>query len=248
MTLLMDSGNTRLKLVRMQQGADIASTDVIAWAYADANFEAKLADFLSHYQGSRHCFLASVAAGMWQEKIQEHLKAQNFEVTRVFTEPYALGVKNAYLHPARMGVDRFLAMIAAQNHIQKNLLIVSVGTALTLDLLDSTGQHHGGVIAAGESFVYHSMSTQFSVFKDLNGKPGSFSNTTDDALATGLRWMQIGTIEKALQEAKKTGMNDVSLLLCGGGAESLLKDLPAQTLYRPHLVLEGLALWAQAHS
>jgi type III pantothenate kinase len=247
MTLLIDGGNTRLKLTWMNQDTGIGLTEVSTLAYADTDFEARLLGVLSKFSGSKSCFLASVVASEWLEKIQQHLKTQGFEVTRVLAQKQALGVKNTYLHPDRLGVDRFLAMIAAHHSIKKNALIASVGTALTIDLLDEEGQHHGGVIAAGESFVYQAMSRQLPVFKDLHGKPGSFSNTTDDALATGLRWMQLGAIEKALHEAKKTGMNDVSLLLCGGGAESLRSDLP-EHLYRPHLVLEGLALWAQAHS
>jgi type III pantothenate kinase len=247
MTLLIDSGNTRLKLVRVNpETAEL--TDVTALPYAAPDFEARLIQLLANFSQPKRCFLASVAANAWSGKILQHLASHGFDIHRVQSEKQAMGIRVAYLQPSRLGVDRFLGMIAGHHYYKKTLLIASVGTALTLDLIDNVGQHHGGVIAASESFVYQAMSGQFSVLKDLDGRPSGFSNTTDNALATGLRWMQLGAIEKALQEAKALGMNDVSLVLCGGGAEILRSDLPEQTLYRPHLVLEGLALWAQAHA
>jgi type III pantothenate kinase len=245
MSLLIDSGNTRLKLVSMND-ANGELMPVNALSYADADFEPQLVTLLENYQTPKRCFWASVASNQWSEKIQNHLMKAGFEIICVQSEKQALGIKNAYLQPSRLGVDRFLGMIAAYHHFAKNLIVVSVGTAVTLDLLDGTGRHYGGVIAASESFVYQAMSGQFSVFKDLQGQTGGFSNTTDNALVTGLHWMQLGLIEKAMQQAKAMGMNDVSLVLCGGGAKSLLNDLPAQTVHRPHLVLEGLALWARA--
>jgi type III pantothenate kinase len=247
MSLLIDSGNTRLKLVRMNDTTG-ELMQVNALPYADAGFELRLITLLENYQAPKHCFWASVAPNQWSEKIQSHLLKTGFHIVRVQAEKQALGVKNAYLQPSRLGVDRFLGMIAAHHYHPKSCIIASIGTAVTLDLLDNTGRHHGGVIAASESFVYQAMSGQFSVFKDLQGQMVGFSNSTDNALATGLRWMQLGVIEKAMQQAKEMGMNDVSLVLCGGGAESLLNDLPAQTLHHPHLVLEGLALWARAQS
>jgi type III pantothenate kinase len=251
MTLLIDSGNTRVKLAWID-AKSVVLTEITALAYADPEFESRLADVLNKSHHSKHCFWASVVANAWSEKIRHQLLLSGFDITQVKAEKQALGVEFAYLQPSRLGVDRFLGMIAAHHFVKKTILVVSVGTAVTIDLLDSLGQHHGGVIAAGESFVAQVMSEHFPVFKNLNGQASGFSNTTDNALATGLRWMQLGVIEKALQQAKAEikvfAGNDVSLLLCGGGAESLLNDLPAQTLYRPHLVLEGLALWAQAHS
>jgi type III pantothenate kinase len=245
MSLLIDSGNTRLKLARMNDATG-ELMQVNALPYADADFELRLSTLLENYQAPKRCFWASVVANQWSEKIQNHLMQAGFEIIRVQSEKQALGIKNAYLQPSRLGVDRFLGMIAAHHHFARNIIIASVGTAVTLDLLDNTGRHHGGVIAASESFVYQAMSGHFSVFKDLQGQVGGFSNITDNALATGLHWMQLGLIEKAMQQAKAMGMNDVSLVLCGGGADRLLNDLPEQTVHRPNLVLEGLALWALA--
>jgi type III pantothenate kinase len=246
MSLLMDGGNTRLKLAHVNPDS-VVPREITAIAYADLDFEPRLTHYLTNFEGSRHCFFASVAANVCTEKILQCLSAARFKITIVQSKKHALGVQIAYQQPSRLGVDRFLSMIAAHHDYKKNLLIASVGTAMTLDLLDHLGEHRGGVIAASESFVHQAMGERFAVFKDLDGQPGGFSNATDNALATGLRWMQLGAIDKALQEAKTIGMNDVSLLLCGGGAEVMLNEFPEQPLFRPHLVLEGLALWAQAH-
>ncbi len=72
-------------------------------------------------------------------------------------EPEIAAVKNhwtglalAYEDTARLGVDRWLAMLAAQQRFSgRNLVVVSAGTALTADLVDASQTHRGGFIAPG---------------------------------------------------------------------------------------------------
>lgn len=63
------------------------------------------------------------------------------------TEASCAGVRIAYADPSKFGVDRYLALIAAAEH-REAVVVAGVGTALTIDLLDADGQHHGGRIAA----------------------------------------------------------------------------------------------------
>src|SRR3546814_5490867 len=59
------------------------------------------------------------------------------------------GLRNAYREPERLGVDRWLAMIAAWHTHRGAACIANAGTALTVDVIDAQGQHLGGIIAAG---------------------------------------------------------------------------------------------------
>ncbi len=194
--------------------------------------------------GNENCFFASVASAEISTAIESALVEAGYSLTRVKTEAEALGVRIAYPNPRQLGVDRFLALLAAYQNKQ-SVLIVSAGSALTVDVLQSNGRHHGGMITATETIIRNAMESRFSNFRNLSGSAKGFSDNTADALASGARYMVLGIIEKSWREASQM-LNEpnLPLLITGGDAEALLPYLPDNTIHHPTLVLEGLALWA----
>ncbi|HEX5314875.1 MAG TPA: type III pantothenate kinase, partial [Gammaproteobacteria bacterium] len=61
----------------------------------------------------------------------------------------ACGVRNAYAEPARLGIDRWAAMIAAYRAHGGAVLLADCGTAVTVDYVAGEGRHVGGLIAPG---------------------------------------------------------------------------------------------------
>ena len=59
------------------------------------------------------------------------------------------GVCCGYREPHRLGVDRWLAVVAAWQRVRHALVVVSVGTAACVDFVDAKGRHAGGYIAPG---------------------------------------------------------------------------------------------------
>ena len=56
----------------------------------------------------------------------------------------------AYKEPLDLGSDRFLAMLGALKHFpNRNLLIIDIGSALTIDVVNDIGEHQGGMIMPG---------------------------------------------------------------------------------------------------
>ena len=56
----------------------------------------------------------------------------------------------SYDDPSMLGADRFLAMLGAINHFPYNpLLVIDIGSAITFDVVDKNGLHHGGYIMPG---------------------------------------------------------------------------------------------------
>jgi len=242
MSLLIDCGNTRCKLVRMF--ADGTLSPIFAIANDAGDFVVRLNEWLLEARGEKSCYFASVANTEVSSKIEIALASAGYSVTRIRTQAEALGMRIAYPVPEQMGVDRFLALIAAHRKKQ-SLLLVSAGSALTVDLLDAHGVHHGGMITATETIIQNAMENRFANFRNLSGSIKGFSDNTADALASGARYMVLGIIEKGWREARlRLNEPDLPLLITGGDAEALLSNLPDNTVYQPALVLEGLALWA----
>ncbi|MCZ7599940.1 MAG: type III pantothenate kinase [Gammaproteobacteria bacterium] len=63
------------------------------------------------------------------------------------------GLENRYANPAQLGVDRWLALIAARRLGGGPVVVVDCGTAITVDLVDGAGVFHGGMILPGRRLL-----------------------------------------------------------------------------------------------
>jgi type III pantothenate kinase len=139
---LLDLGNTRLKLAR----ADASGLGpVTALAHGDAGFDDALRDVLGQGAPGEAAWLASVAPEALRLRVEAALEASGQRPRRAATRAECAGVRIAYADPGRLGVDRFLALLAARD-LGGDQLVVSFGSAITVDLLDARGIHHGGLI------------------------------------------------------------------------------------------------------
>jgi len=157
------------------------------------------------------------------------------------------GVSNAYRQPRRLGVDRWVAMVAAFNEVQSSCLVVDAGTTLTLDALNSDGVHLGGQIIPGAATMMASLANVTSDIPHVKGNARQvsdglklFGRNTAAAVREGAQNAVIGAIDRAVRLLRSSGYRP-KIILTGGGASSILDALVAAPLHRPHLVLHGLA-------
>lgn len=95
-------------------------------------------------------WLGSVMADDATEAAIAHLqKAFTCDVYRAYSSPAAGGLINGYADANRLGVDRWLALLAARQVAPGDLVVVDAGTAITLDLVRADGKHLGGYILPG---------------------------------------------------------------------------------------------------
>jgi type III pantothenate kinase len=153
-------------------------------------------------------------------------------------------VRNGYANPLQLGVDRWLAVLAGYGQIQSACVIVSAGTALTVDLVAHDGRHLGGYIAPGIGLFMAALSRAAARInldgseKHLDLAPG---DTTAKAVAHACAAMIQGVIGNALQQIMNVdGREQIALLLTGGDADRL-RDLYPWASYKQELVLDGLS-------
>lgn len=239
---LFDLGNSRFKAAPWHGGGGIG--EVLAWPHgADALVAGDASD--GPLPRGRRAWVASVAAPALTTQLLALLRERFDEVHVVRTLAECAGVRIAYPHPGRLGVDRFLALLGARA-AGGDVLVAGVGTALTIDLLDADGRHHGGRIAASPALMRQALHQRAVQLPASGGHYDEFADDTEDALASGCDGAAVALVERSLQQALQRLGRTPALLLHGGGAAALQPLLPQATL-RAALVLEGLALWAAMH-
>jgi len=142
-TWLLDLGNTRLKVAAWQPGQGLGA--VQAWTHGAVDFAPLLQRWLAGVQAGDACWLASVAGSELTAAVAEALASRGNPAVRARPRPECAGVRIAYAEPSRLGVDRFLALLAAHARGDGPWLLVCAGSALTVDLMDAGGRHRGAM-------------------------------------------------------------------------------------------------------
>ncbi|KFN50249.1 type III pantothenate kinase [Arenimonas composti] len=243
MNWLLDLGNSRLKVAAWRPGRAPAAAQ--AFAHGSADFLPSLQRWLAGVRRGDRCWLASVASSELTATVAEALASHGNPATRARTRSECAGVRIAYAEPARLGVDRFLALLAAHRRGAEPWLLVSAGSALTVDLIDGSGQHRGGVIAPSPEHMRAALAQRFPALAYAGGEAMDFAADTADALAGGSLGAALGLVERAHRQATRLLGRPPRVLVSGGGGDRLLQSLEIDTVEAaPALVLEGLAVYA----
>jgi type III pantothenate kinase len=151
-----------------------------------------------------------------------------------------------------LGVDRWVALIAARAETRSAVCIVDAGTAVTIDAMDKSGQHLGGQIIPGPRLMAVALSEETNdiglpaaTARDPAPGMGLFATNTGGAVHNGALGAVCGAVERAAKTMRSAGLRP-KIVLTGGDSSRILKQLDGNVLHRPHLVLQGLAHMVQS--
>ena len=231
---LFDLGNTRLKFAPLRADID----EVHALPHDASIWQAGL-------PSGDTAYLASVGAPPLRVELLDALSQRFRRIAIARTSRSFAGLHIAYADPSKLGVDRFLAMLGARRIAEEGVLVVGVGTALMIDLVDATGQHRGGRIAPSPTLMREALHRRATQLPGSGGDYIEFADDTEAALASGCEGAALALIERSLAHATQLLRQTPTLLLHGGGSDALRTHL-AGARNEPALVLRGLAAWARA--
>jgi type III pantothenate kinase len=156
----------------------------------------------------------------------------------------------------QVGVDRILSALGARDALANPLpvVVVDIGTAVTIDAVTAEGAFLGGVIMPGLHISARALSDytdqlpQIEIdISDLQGLPQAIGTCTQDAIKGGLVWGLIGGIEAVVKKQQQKIGNSAHLFIAGVDYEIML-NLPFDTTYIPNLCLRGVIHVAQTLS
>ena len=240
----IDCGNTRLKWAEFVQGRIVSRGSAMLQGEADPF--AQLAEAL--HPEIRRVLVASVAADDVSARIQATVTGRLGRAAEfVAVRPHAGGIECAYREPGRLGVDRWLAMIAGRRRVVGPFAVVSAGTAVTFDAVARDGRHLGGLIFPGERLMLEALAAHtgrigtVEPVRESLGDSELLGRSTDEAVSRGARLALAAAVDRAVDDVARSEGGVPVLLVTGGDGEALAGWLESEATFRADLVLEGLA-------
>ena len=244
MFLLIDIGNTKTKWMLRDQKK----------IYQEDSFLTEDID-QDHFMFSDKIqkILISNVASFEKEAILK-IKLKKFACPIEFVKPQKKWkhLLNGYQDSLSLGVDRWLSALSVSNSIQNATVIVSVGTAVTIDYLSFDKKEHqytfeGGVILPGLYLTKNALSQNTAQLKNDEGALQIPAINTANAIQSGFILSVLGNL-KSFYELALSKSKDVHIILSGGDAEyiyqHLNEDLKRHTTIKKDLVQDGLFVLA----
>jgi len=231
MNLIIDIGNTRIKVAVFQQyklvETEIISNDELIFTLKNKQKKFSL----------KNAIISSVG------KIKsKDIKALN-TIQKVITLDHSIKVPfmNKYKTPKTLGVDRIALVSAAVHQFpKKNVLIIDAGSCITYDFVSSKKEYFGGAISPGINMRYKSLNYFTANLPKL--EIGEFSLTginTNQSIHSGVLNGILHEIDGVIAEYQDKSPN-LTVVLTGGDTNFLAKKLKSSIFANPNFLLEGL--------
>jgi len=245
MILAIDAGNTRCKWAVFDPKATVVEEG--SWVN-----EALAEQILpASWHDAKRIVVSNVAGMAASRPLLGMFQQLQAPVHWAHASHAAAGVINGYQPPEALGSDRWAALIAAWHHFQSPCLVVSAGTALTVDMLcrneqQQHGEFKGGTISPGFRLMHQSLLQNTEGIRTLPGVWCTAPTSTGDALYTGISHAMAGSVLLQWQQMRTMPGNDtngiIPCVLTGGDAELLRQALVQAQPDLPVTIDASLAL------
>lgn len=173
---------------------------------------------------------------------KEVLNISNYYNSILLTDNTPIPFKNLYKTPETLGNDR-IALVAGANFLypKKEVIVIDAGTCITIDFLSKKSEYLGGRISPGIQMRFRSLNTftEKLPLNKLTKKTVFFGDNTNSAIQSGVQLGVLSELDQAISDYK--GLNTSAIVvLCGGDAFYLQKELKSTIFVNQNLLLIGL--------
>ncbi len=245
--LALEVGNTRLKwglYDRPEPGATLLQSGAVFLENID-----RLAEQEWKHLPQPDQMLGCVVAGeAIRRRVEEQMEIWDVPTRWVVPSAAEAGVTNGYDHPTRLGADRWVAMIGAYAHMKvrthggtpRPLVLVMVGTAVTVEAVDAQGHFMGGFILPGHGIMLRALESGTAGLRVPTGEVRPFPTNTSDALTSGGTFAIAGAVERMVQHVRQHCGAEPLNIMTGGAGWKMLPSMGISVELIDTLIFDGL--------
>ena len=242
--LAIDVGNTRLKWALYQQprpGAALIAQGAEFLEHIERLAEGPWAELPSP-QRMLGCVVAGEAP---RRRVEEQMELWDVAAQWVVASPSEAGLVNGYDHPVRLGADRWVAMVGAWHHLlaqgpPRPLVVVMVGTAVTVEAISAEGEFLGGLILPGHGIMLRALESGTAGLRVPTGEVRAFPTNTSDALTSGGTYAIAGAVERMVQHVRAHCQAEPLCYMTGGAGWKMAPSMSVQCELIDSLIFDGL--------
>jgi type III pantothenate kinase len=246
--LALDVGNTRLKWALFESPKPSAT--LIAHGAEFLENIDKLADGAWSELPEPSQILGCIVAGdAIRRRVSSQLDVWHASPQWVVASAAEAGLTNGYDHPTRLGADRWVAMIGARQHMLANpalkgerrpIVVVMVGTAVTVEAIDADGKFLGGFIIPGHGIMLRALESGTAGLHVPTGEVVDFPTNTSDALTSGGTFAIAGAVERMIQHVTKHCSAAPVCIMTGGAGWKMAPSMSVPFELVDSLIFDGL--------
>lgn len=246
MLLLVDAGNTRIKWALADAGPHSSATPLAQWKSAGSVVHGQVDSLAAAWAtlGITRVLLSNVAGAAVHASLEAILVARGLKPEWQVSQAALAGIRNGYRQPSQLGSDRFYSSIGAHAlYPDRALMVVTCGTATTIDAITADGTFSGGLILPGFGLMAGALARNTAQLPQVeaNGEDLLFADNTEEAIIAGCMAAQAGAIERAWAGFVREHRDRETLCLVSGGAgAAVAAHLAIPYRHVDNLVLPGL--------
>lgn len=248
--LAIDIGNTRLKWALFAQPEPGASPIAQGAEFLE-NID-KLAEGAWAELPEPSRMLGCVVAGeAVRRRVEQQMEIWDLAPSWVVPAMQEAGLVNGYDHPARLGADRWVAMIGAHDLLlrrgeRRPIVVVMVGTAVTVEAVDPTGKFLGGLILPGHGIMLRALESGTAGLRVPTGEVREFPTNTSDALTSGGTYAIAGAVERMVRHLRDHTGSEPLVVMTGGAGWKMAPSMSVACELHDNLIFDGLMAIARA--
>ena len=146
-------------------------------------------------------------------------------------------------NPSQMGAALVAADVGALREYQPPLIIIDMGTATTMSVLDETGAHLGGCVCPGVKIGLEALTARTSLLPgiQLDRPERVLGRNTADAMRSGIMYGAASMLDGMIDRFREELGCDFNIIATGGLAEQIVPLCRHEMVYDHNLIIKGLA-------
>lgn len=146
-------------------------------------------------------------------------------------------------NPAQIGADLVAADVAALREYKPPLIVIDMGTATTMSVLDETGAHLGGCVCPGVRVSLEALTGKASLLPgiQLTSPRKAVGRNTADAMRSGVMFGTASMLDGMIDRFQEEMGCDFNIVATGGMARFIVPLCRHEIVYDRHLIIKGLA-------
>ena len=242
--LAIDVGNTRLKWAVFESAQSGARAMAQGAEFLD-NIDRLAETAWAHLPAPGAMLGCVVASDAVKHRVEAQMEHWDISPQWVISSAQEAGLSNGYDHPARLGPDRWVAMIGAWHRMlalgpRRPIVVAMVGTAVTVEAIDAHGKFLGGYILPGHGIMLRALESGTAGLHVPTGEVRPFPTNTSDALTSGGTFAIAGAMERMVQHVRSHCGAEPWCVMAGGAGWKMAPSLSTPFELHDTLIFDGL--------